>query len=357
MSGCPFHLADLHGPQGVTEDDRVYWGSRFSEVKSAILDNPYQEVWGGPGNGAFPNFESTTRNAFAGFLSGKKRDQLLLAATRAVDSRVDLRWGSDRCGYRRILHPNGICLIGRWEITEENPYSGYFRPGSVGLMIARLSPHGSATQRGQSRSLGLVGKIYPTTDENHADPLYPANFFTQQDLGGARTEYLNDAEFRNEPDVTLWRRGLQIPVLARSGLVFGKVDRVADTRQLHEIAELEKPDGEATNAPKYLVLKMADGQPRIPDGNLDFRDEVYAHVYDAGATTPSRTLSFDIKVSNQATVRGFAAFKRVHVTDPRRIGRIVFDDVVASYNGDHVIHFHHPNWRKDQNEPSTAVSR
>jgi hypothetical protein len=38
-----------------------------------------------------------------------------------------------------------------------------------------------------------------------------------------------------------------------------------------------------------------------------------------------------------------------------RIGELVFDNAVASYNGDAVIHFTHPTWRTDRNDPATAV--
>jgi len=33
----------------------------------------------------------------------------------------------------------------------------------------------------------------------------------------------------------------------------------------------------------------------------------------------------------------------------------VFDRAVVSYNGDFVIHFNHPTWRDDPNDPSTAT--
>ena len=39
----------------------------------------------------------------------------------------------------------------------------------------------------------------------------------------------------------------------------------------------------------------------------------------------------------------------------QRIGRIVFDRAVASHNGDAVIHFSHPTWRDDRNDPATAT--
>jgi hypothetical protein len=33
----------------------------------------------------------------------------------------------------------------------------------------------------------------------------------------------------------------------------------------------------------------------------------------------------------------------------------VFDNAVVSYNGDAVIHFSHPTWRQDHNDPTTAT--
>jgi len=34
---------------------------------------------------------------------------------------------------------------------------------------------------------------------------------------------------------------------------------------------------------------------------------------------------------------------------------LTFTAAVASINGDRVIHFHHPTWRADPNDPSTAT--
>jgi branched-subunit amino acid transport protein len=56
------------------------------------------------------------------------------AARRTVKSRADMRWGPDRRGFRRLLHPNGVCMFGKWEITAESGYTGYFQPGSTGLI-------------------------------------------------------------------------------------------------------------------------------------------------------------------------------------------------------------------------------
>ena len=36
------------GTEQVTEEDRAYEGSHFSEVRDAIFADPYQEIWGAP---------------------------------------------------------------------------------------------------------------------------------------------------------------------------------------------------------------------------------------------------------------------------------------------------------------------
>src|SRR5262245_6516009 len=220
MSEWNFDLVALHGHQEMTDEDRGYRGSRYSEVRDALYANPYRKGRFGEVPGPFPMFRSTIHNAWSGALPGGKPDQLKQASARAVDSRADLRWGPDRKGYRRILAPNGICMLGTWEITEDNPYSGYFKRGSKGLTIGRYSSDGNETRRGQRRSLSLAFKIYPTMDPNHSQPLIPASVISQEDLGGMRTRYINDAELRNEPNITAIRRGIYILILLRAGTHF-----------------------------------------------------------------------------------------------------------------------------------------
>jgi len=266
-----------------------------------------------------------------------------------------LRWGADRKGYRRLLHPNGICLTGFWEITEESSYSGYFRKGSRALAIGRYSTCCTETRRGHARSLALVGKLYPTPDPNHPEPFRTANFITQQDLGGDYSDTINDAEVRNAPDTRAWRRGGALPVLLITGLVFRSVDKQPSQRQLYQIAELGKPTGEATRAPEFMRLLVAAEQPRIEGEALDFRNEIMAQIFDKGDPKPKRTLTFNVEVTDEGTTHGLPVFQWRLFKNWRRIGRIVFDDACASYNGDFVVHFSHPTWRGDRNDPATAT--
>jgi hypothetical protein len=348
-----FDLEALHGRQETTDEDRSYKGSRYAEVRQALYANPYRGGTSGQEPGPLPMFRSTIRNAWRGTVHGPRF--LKQASARTVDTHSDLRWGSDGKGYRRILAPNGICVLGTWEITAENPYTGYFQKGAKGLTIGRISSDGNETRRGQRRSISLGMKIYPTTDPNHPTRLIPASVIAQEDLGGMHTAFVNDAELRNMPSVHSYRRGIHVLIMLRAGTYFVPLDKVPDVRQLHEIAELGKPASVPTRCPEHMLLKMSPDQRRIKGDDLDFRDEIYAHMFKAGDQAPTGSMDFDISVSDKGTRIGFPGFRRVTVTDWQRIGILRFTEAVASYNADHVIHFHHPGWRDNKNDPSTAI--
>lgn len=330
----------------VTDEDRTYAGSRFADVVAAVLANPYQRVWGAKNNAALPVSAVTFRSVSSGMLK---------ASERAVDSGADLRWGPDRKGFTRLVHPNGVCLMGTWDISERTDYTGYFAQGSRALIIGRYSTCCTETRRGRVRSLSLAGKLFPTTDPDHAVPLRTANFLTQEDIGGARTDYINDAELRNAPDITATRRGAGIATLLATGSAFQRADKEPGIRQLYAIAELGKLEGTPTRTPEFMRLKVAATQPRIAGGDLDFRDEIMAQLFDPGDPLPNRTLTFTIEVSDQGKVSGPPFRVRWSFTNWRAIGRIVFNNAVVSHNGDAVIHFNHPTWRTDRNDPKTAT--
>lgn len=112
MSGCPIDLSASHGPQGLIDEDRVYGGSRHSEVQAALLENPCQDPWGAEGSEPFPVYESSTANASTGFLPGATTSSTFTTragattrTTRPPRSRrarrrgTGRRTGSERCAY------------------------------------------------------------------------------------------------------------------------------------------------------------------------------------------------------------------------------------------------------------------
>jgi hypothetical protein len=143
--------------------------------------------------------------------------------------------------------------------------------------------------------------------------------------------------------------------MLRAGTIFQSLDKVGDSRQVYDVAELGKPPDQPTNAPDHMLLKMASGQSRIEGRHLDFRDEVYSHIFKPGDAKPTGSMEFDISVSSTGRKTGMQGLTRVTVSDWQRIGRLRFTEAIASYNGDHVIQFHHPGWRDDRNDPSTSV--
>jgi hypothetical protein len=344
------------GMQGVTAEDKpVFAGSRFSVVRDAIFANPYQKVWGASGNAPLERFPVTFMPLLKGMLPGGKAWHFLAAAKRVLASDADLRWGPDGKGFRRMLHANAVCMTGVWEVTADTPYTGYFRKGSRGLLIVRYSTCCTETRRGNTRSLSMIGRIYPTTDPDHAEPLPTASFITQEDIGGENTPYINDALLRNAPNTTATRRGSGMPILLLTGLVLNIAEKQPTIRQVYQIAELGKPPSEPTRAPEFMQLTVAPGQPVIPGDDLDFRDEIMAHIYDPGDPAPKRKLVFNIETSDTGTTHGLPIKERRDITNWKTIGTMTFDAAVVSVNGDRVFHVNHPAWREDRNDPATVV--
>ena len=110
------------GFEQFADEDRMYSGSRFRDVVDALFANPYQKVWGREGEPPLPVQEQTIKSVFGGLLSLGRPPRFERASARTLDSGADLRWGPDRKGFARLLHPTGVCLVGRWQITEDTPY-------------------------------------------------------------------------------------------------------------------------------------------------------------------------------------------------------------------------------------------
>jgi hypothetical protein len=346
------------GKQEVASEDSK--PSSFEEMRRALFDpeinGQYYRTWNGPGENRLPIYKQTFASITRGLLVRFWRDfAMLKAAKRTLRSRGDLRWGPDGKGFRRLVHPMGICLEGKWEIDQNwsgPAYTGYFAPGKVGRVVARYSLGGNDPRNGRNRSLGLVGKIFPHRD--YPEGITPrAHFITQEDLGGAFTDSILDVDLTNSPPVSLQKRGSGLFAFLAVIVALLRADRQPSERQLYEIAELEKPPGTPTSCPRFMRLKLLN-ETRPPDSNeWDFRDEILSLMYKpAGA--PKGDLVFGIYVSEKGRRTWL---QQVVDQDWTSIGTLTFKQAVASYNGDFVVHFHHPVWRKDRNDPTSVARR
>ena len=323
-----------------------YIGSMFKELKAKIWEKPYSEL---------PLYKVDINRIRSG--------EFIKNSSRTVDVSLDLI-ESDR---PKIVHPNGVCLSGIWSISPgipDNRYTGYFANGSKGLMIARASTAGTNVDIDETRefgkltgdhyiSYGFTGKLFPTANADDPEKYRPANFITQTDLGGQTDADFSDVEFLNAPDITALNRGVLgggVKIFAITGRTFGSVDESTTIRQAYEIAELGKPTMEKTNAPKYLKLVASPAyRKKLPKG--DFRKSLQEYIHH------EKQISFDIFVANEGYTKAFTKLKqKTVVTDGwKKLGTATFFDAVASQVCDFNLHFHHPAWRKDINDPSTVV--
>jgi hypothetical protein len=118
------------GIEAFTDEDGAYRGSTFREIVEALWFNPYQRVWGDENEPPLPVYEVTLGSVLTGILSGMGRGLFQKATERAVDSHADLRWGPDRKGFRRLLHPNGICLTGNGRSPHQPSTRATLRPAA-----------------------------------------------------------------------------------------------------------------------------------------------------------------------------------------------------------------------------------
>lgn len=340
--------------EGETTDDRQYAGSTFDQVRSCIFENPYYSpnAWGTRGT-ALPVYPVPLHTLMQGLWPGSKSYPFREASRRTITSHADLRPGRNGRGFPRLLHPHGVCLAGTWRITRETDYTGYFATGKQCLIIGRYSSE--ERLRSKPRSLSLLGKLFPTLDQSQT--VRTASFITQSALGGVRSESIFDVALRNAPDIRPFSSFNGFVRLLLSLIAFKGVDTHKTERQLYEIAEAGEDidvDGWKTRCPRYMQLTIKSAADSSDSSTDDFRDDVMTQIYDRGTFDERRALVFKIEVSDTGAVQGWFNKTLVGATW-NEIGEIEFTKAVVSYNGDFVLHFHHPPWRADRNNPESVA--
>ena len=286
----------------------TYQGSRFSDVWQQITSDVYTQI---------PN-EEVSLGKFFDF--GK--DLLARAAVRTVTNQSDLL-----PRFNKLLHPNGVCLMGIWKIQKASKYSGFFKIGSEGLIISRASVALTETEKGHYRGFGLAGKIFPTVNPSDKKLYKTANFFTIDDLSGTKADSFLDTELANQPKVSL-RFGsiFSADVATAAALALGKADANPLKRQVYQIAQLGLQTGEALGVPSLMKLSGSKGQAR--SGVADFREELLSQIIEKGF------VDFDISVADTSKVFN-------------KIGTIRYTEAVASDSCDHRLHFHHAKFLRE----------
>ncbi|MGH9346273.1 MAG: hypothetical protein ACRD26_03305 [Vicinamibacterales bacterium] len=289
----------------------TYAGSRFSDIRAQLLSDGYATL---------PRRRTTISAMFKGWTNVLKLDSL-----RRLASEEDLEPPRPK-----LLHRAGICLFGRWIITEDTGYTGCFRPGTDHLIIVRCSTLLSQTHRGSRRGFGIAGKIFPTLDPDEL--VKTANFITIDTLGGTLADRFTDVALTNEPplgvNLGLLRDAL---VVANVVVVFNAVDSTPSFRPLTRLTACGLRPGETPKGPKWMQLTTEAGIGT--SDAADFRDELRVANYKDGR------LRFTISVATETSPEGTRLW--------RRIGVIELTEDVCSKSGDERLRFQHvPNRRQ-----------
>lgn len=228
--------------------------------------------------------------------------------------------------FNKVLHSNGICLLGKWNITEANPYSGYFKRGSKAVVIARASTTLSGVKRGEKRGFGMALKIFPTDELNSKIRMKTANLFTIDTLAGNDISHFLKSKMTNLPNMGIT---FNAALAALVGPAFLLADINPFIRQVYEVSELGVNNPKKAITPKYFRISGSDEM--ILSDKVDFREELIESL------RINNGIVFNIEI-------------RSSLTDPfEKIGKAQFSEIVASESCDHRLHFHHPKFRSDLN--------
>ena len=276
-----------------------YHGATFHEVKNVAFAGAYDRL---------PYQKGLGLTTFV---------QLFNDSARNLYDKRDIR-----PRYDKLIHANGVCYTGRWRIDQDSPYTGYFARGSEGLLIARASVAGPFLTQGHSRAFGIAGKVFPTLDPD--EWMWPGNFVTVSHLSSSRAKHILDIEMFNYPTIG-WSPGANLI----NRVIFRSMDTRPGYRQLYPISTLGLKPSDPVVTPDLLMLKVADGTPRIDA--KDFRDEIRLRHY------PNQQLVYTIFVRN---------FDEPTWT---RLGSLIFTEDVVSEGSDKRLHFWIP--RDIPNQP------
>ncbi|MBC7711946.1 MAG: hypothetical protein H7177_01305 [Rhizobacter sp.] len=262
-----------------------------------------------------PHYEVTSDKFIMGGIN-----RLLDRATRTLKETDDYYPRLEK-----LVHSNGACFTGTWNITEATPYSGYFKKDTTGLFIGRASTALSETERGDARGFGFAGKIFPTLDKEAV--VSTANFFLVDVLMGTQRNRFMDSGLTNNP--SLGFRPSVLKLALKIMKVFKAVDSDPTYRQVYPISEMGLVAGEKVKTPKFMMIKTDKSSVRNDD--TDFRDELNIRKNHPNG------IKFNILVNDES--------KDQEASQWKKIGFIQLDESTVSYGCDRRLHFAHPKFK------------
>lgn len=223
----------------------------------------------------------------------------------------------------KLLHANGVCVAGIWEVTQPTAYTGMFSQGSKGLFVGRVSVTMDRVLYHEKRGFGFAGKIFPTMDPNQ--DVHTANFFSVDVLMGNKKSHFLQAAMTNEPET-----GFDLSLIGlgfRIASALSSADHKPGFRPLYPISESGLSSDQVAVTPHWVRFSVARGT--ILNDEDDFRNEVIRGM------NQNDGLKIVIQVSDETK-------DRMTNSGWTSIGTIQLNQVSESYGCDRRLHFPHP---------------
>lgn len=224
----------------------------------------------------------------------------------------------------KLLHPNGVCILGRWQMYKDSPYTGAFAANTENLFIGRVSVAMQETTSDSDRGFGFAGKLFPTLSEN--EPVATENLFTVDVLMGTNIKRFLDTATTNEPETgfNLWLLKLGAQIAS----ALSTADENPGFRPVKNVAQMGLTSGSVVNHPNWVRLSAAKNMKK--NNQRDFRSEILQAVQEN-----NNDLIFYVDASSTTKDRNSN-------TGWKRIGEIRVSQAIVSYGCDRRLHFAHP---------------
>ena len=303
-----------------SENHSTKSNQRFEQLKQQLFQTPYNEL---------PNHQ--VKRSFFGKSDSSDQNLLLNAARRTLESSTDFIASATE---PKLLNANGICFVGQWKITENNPYTGLYTKGSVTPAIVRASVALSGTLQKNIRAFGLAIKLLPNDLGDKAS----LNAFVLHSMGGVIRKHVLDLSIDNEPPLGGLPKLSDLPTalrlrrdLEKADKEFGSQNPDVSYRPVSLFAEYGQNENSVIS-PRWLRLRAINEQ-RVDKS--DFRDEIRTEHYE------NNTLSYHIDVAGNYYEQ--SANTKKSQAQWQTIGELTLNESVTSKTCDINLHFQHPS--------------
>jgi hypothetical protein len=269
----------------------------------------------------FPNYEVNLARMIKKTSNGWQ-DELKTAVERTLNENDDFYPVIDK-----LLHANGICFQGVWEITGSSDYTGLLKKGTRVAVIGRASTTLSGVKHSEKRGFAMALKLFPENDYTLSQRT--ENIFFIDVLAGRLEEYFLKATMTNQPSPGI---SFDFALLAHVVKTFGLADWNPGYRPVDHITQVDTRGQNVAKhrAPKWMALRPS--ATNKPSKASDFRTELQQSAL-------QQPLVYEIWTSQKTS-----SFSEENY---QKVGAVTLTEPTISYGCDRRLHFGHPKISKN----------